>query len=263
MKGKVYLVGAGPGDPDLLTVKAVRTLKNAEVVLHDALVSAEVLSLIAASARVVDVGKRCGQKWITQDEINRMMVQFATSGLMVVRLKSGDPLVFGRAGEEIEALRRDDIEFEIVPGISALLAGAAAARISLTDRRCADQLLVVSGHRGHGKAEPAWQHQVTNRTTVVIYMPGDYGKVQEFLLHRGLSHSTPCVIVSKASGWDEHSHATTLGSLENAPSLPAPCVLIVGETVARVGLSDVESLWLNTGALHPESVSEWGFSAET
>jgi uroporphyrin-III C-methyltransferase len=262
MKGKVYLVGAGPGDPDLLTVKAIRTLKNAEVVLHDALVSAEVLSLIAPSARVVDVGKRCGQKWITQDEINRMMVQFAASGLMVVRLKSGDPLVFGRAGEEIEALRRDGIEFEIVPGISALLAGAAAARISLTDRRCADQLLVVSGHRGHGKAEPEWQHQVTNRTTVVIYMPGDYGKVAESLLHRGLRHSTPCVIVSKASSWDEHSHATTLGSLENAPSLPAPCVLIVGEIVARVGLSGVESLCLNTGALHVESVSESGFSAE-
>ena len=127
MKGKVYLVGAGPGDPELLTVKALRLLREAEVVLHDDLVAPEILRLISPTAQIQNVGKRCGTKTIRQEEINFLMVTLAASGRLVVRLKSGDPLIFGRVGEEIEALRRAHIEYEIVPGVTSALGAAAAA----------------------------------------------------------------------------------------------------------------------------------------
>lgn len=134
-KGKVYLVGAGPGDPDLLTLKAVRTLGVADVVLHDALVSTKVLALVSPRARIMNVGKRCGRKSITQDEINDLLIRFSSTGKVVVRLKGGDPLIFGRAGEELDVLRRAGIEVEIVPGVTAALAAAPTVHASLTDRR--------------------------------------------------------------------------------------------------------------------------------
>ena len=129
MKGKVYLVGAGPGDPELLTLKALRLLRTADAVLHDDLVAPEILNLIPPTAQIHNVGKRCGKKKILQGEINYLMVALATSGLRVVRLKGGDPLIFGRAGEEIESLRRANIDFEIVPGISSAMGAAATATI--------------------------------------------------------------------------------------------------------------------------------------
>ena len=137
MKGKVYLVGGGPGDPELLTLKAAKILARAEIVLHDALVSREVLALVAAGAELVDVGKRCGRKLLTQEEINALLVSYAQSHQVVVRLKGGDPLLFGRAGEEIAALRQAGVACEIVPGITAGFGAAAAAGFSLTDRRVA------------------------------------------------------------------------------------------------------------------------------
>jgi uroporphyrin-III C-methyltransferase len=147
MKGKVYLVGAGPGDPELLTLKALRLLRNAEAVLHDDLVAPEILKLIPSTAQIYNVGKRCGKKKILQAEINGLMVALAASGLRVVRLKSGDPLIFGRAGEEIEALRRNHIPFEIVPGVTSALGAAAAAQIPLTHRRASSALVLVTAHR--------------------------------------------------------------------------------------------------------------------
>lgn len=230
MAAKVYLVGAGPGDPDLLTVRAVRTLGFADVVLHDALVSAKVLALVPPRARVMNVGKRCGRKSITQDEINDLLVRFASAGEVVVRLKSGDPSIFGRAGEELDALREARIDVEIIPGVTASLAAAAKIGVSLTDRRRADQLLFISAHREHGKENSDWQALVNTRTTVVIYMPGDYEGVAEDLCRAGLSESTPCAIVSQVSNPDEQWHQTTLGSLHRVPVMPSPCVLIVGET---------------------------------
>lgn len=230
-KGRVFLVGAGPGDPDLLTLKAARTLGMADVVLHDALVSAEILALISPRARVLNVGKRCGQKNITQDEINDLLVRFAAAGEMVVRLKSGDPSIFGRAAEEIDVLRQAGIEVEVIPGVTASLAAAAMLRVSLTDRRRADQLLLVSAHRGHGKQNSDWRALVDSRTTVVVYMPGEYDGVAQELRRAGLCESTPCAIVSRVSSRNEQWYETTLGSLHDAPVLPAPCVLIVGETV--------------------------------
>lgn len=230
-QGKVYLVGAGPGDPDLLTIKAGRILQSADVVLHDALVSPEVLALISPGARVMNVGKRCGHKRITQEEINNLLVQFALAGNTVVRLKSGDPSIFGRAGEEIDVLREAGIDVEVVPGVTASLAAAARVQVSLTDRRRADQLLFVSAHHRHGKDDADWQTLLDSRTTVVVYMPGEYDGVTEKLRRAGLRDATPCVIVSKVSSPDEQWYGTTLGSLHNAPTLPAPCVLIVGETL--------------------------------
>ena len=150
MKGKVYLVGAGPGDPELLTLKALRVLKTADAVLHDDLVTPEILQLISPTAQVHDVGKRCGKKKIQQEEINFLMVALADSGLRVVRLKSGDPMIFGRAGEEIEALRRADIPYEIVPGVTSALGAAAAAEIPLTHRRASSALVFMTAHQASG-----------------------------------------------------------------------------------------------------------------
>jgi len=145
--GKVYLVGAGPGDPELLTRKAARLLAEATIVLHDALVSREVLALISPRAERIDVGKRFGQKLLTQDEINSLLISYAASQEIVVRLKGGDPLIFGRAAEEMLALREAAADFEVVPGITAALAAAASAKISLTDRRLASQLLFTTFSR--------------------------------------------------------------------------------------------------------------------
>jgi len=244
VKGKVYLVGAGPGDPDLLTVKAVRTIGLADVVLHDALVSTAVLALVSPHARVMNVGKRCGRKSITQDEINDLLLRLSLSGQVVVRLKSGDPLIFGRAGEELDVLRTAGVEVEIVPGVTAALAAAAAVQASLTDRRTADQLLVVSAHRGHGKDNKGnsdWHSVVTRRTTVVVYMPGEYASIAADLRSAGLSLSTPCAVISKVSSPEEQRYQTTLGSLDRAPILPSPCVLIVGHTLATAALPELRS----------------------
>lgn len=244
VKGRVYFVGAGPGDPDLLTVRAVRILGLADVVLHDALVSTQVLALVSSRARIINVGKRCGRKSITQDEINELLLRCGLSGEVVVRLKSGDALIFGRAGEELEVVQRAGVEVEIVPGVTAALAAAAAVQTSLTDRRTADQLLVISAHRGHGKDNSDWHSMVTSRTTVVVYMPGEYASVAEDLRQAGLSPSTPCAVVSKVSSAEEQRYQTTLGLLDRAPILPSPCVLIVGDTLATAASAEMRSTCL-------------------
>ena len=175
MTGKVYLVGAGPGDPELLTLKALKLLKSADVVLHDDLISAEILAFIPSSTQLHNVGKRFGHKRISQAEINALMVQNALLGLQVVRLKSGDPLIFGRAGEEIEALRKADIEFEIVPGITAALGAAANAQIPLTHRQVSSALVLVTGHHAGSDEFADWPAKIPTDATVVVYMPGyDY-----------------------------------------------------------------------------------------
>src|SRR5438876_12359677 len=172
MKGKVYLVGAGPGDPDLLTLKALRLLLAAEVVLHDDLVAPEILKLIPPTAQIHNVGKRCGKKKILQGEINYLMVALAASGLRVVRLKGGDPLIFGRAGEEIESLRRANIPYEIVPGVTSALGAAAAAQIPLTHRRASSALVFITAHQASGSEAANWSKLAGSGATLVIYMPG-------------------------------------------------------------------------------------------
>src|ERR1700719_3325622 len=200
MMGKVYLIGAGPGDPELLTLKAARLLARADVVLHDALVSDAVLAMISPAAEIINVGKRAGQKLLTQDEINALLVSFGRKRPTVVRLKGGDPSIFGRAGEEIESLRKAGMEYEIVPGITAALGAAAAAGISLTDRRVASQVLLTTFSRGADANAMDWGC-LTPATTLVLYMPGpDYAEVARRLADAGLPADLPCVVVSGASG---------------------------------------------------------------
>lgn len=219
----------------------MRTLGLADVVLHDALVSAEVLAMVSRRARIINVGKRCGRMSISQDEINELLLRFSLSGEVIVRLKSGDPLIFGRAGEELSILQRAGIDVEIVPGVTAALAAAASLGTSLTDRRTADQLLVISAHRGQGKDNSGWESLVTARTTVVVYMPGKYAGVAEDLIRAGLNASTPCAVISNVSTAEEQRYQTTLGLLDRAPILPPPCVLIVGETLATTATSELHS----------------------
>ena len=228
MSGKVYLVGAGPGDPELLTLKAARILADADVVLFDALVSKEVLAMVSRSAQLIDVGKRAGKKLLTQQEINSLLVSYATKTKIVVRLKGGDPLLFGRAGEEIDALREAGSDFEIVPGISAALGAASAAKISLTDRRAASQVLFTTFSRGETGNWLNWA-AVTPETTIAIYMPGThYGEVAERLLENGLSPETPCVVVSQATRAEQQVRWTNIAALRSEAQLPAPSILLVG-----------------------------------
>jgi len=234
MKGKVYLVGGGPGDPELLTLKATKILARANIVLHDALVSREVLALAAAGAELIDVGRRCGRKLLTQEEINALLVSYATSHEVVVRLKGGDPLLFGRAGEEITALREAGVEFEIVPGITAAFGAAAAAGFSLTDRRVASQVLFTTIQRDTDNRSIQWGG-ISSTTTLVLYMPGtDYARVMEQLRDAGWPDDMPCAIVSHASGKDQEIRSTVLAKLGDEATLSAPAIMVVGRVVAEV-----------------------------
>ena len=232
--GKVYLVGAGPGDPGLLTVEALRLLQTADVVFHDDLVSSEILGLIPECVYVENVGKRCGRARVAQQRIHSLMINAAKDGLKVVRLKSGDPLIFGRAGEEMEALRAADIEFEIVPGITAAFGAAARARIPLTDRRLASKVVFLSNHQCAEKSSFDWKGALTRDTTALIYMPGaDFVGLAERLTQEGLEADTPCLIVSCVTTTEQQIHATRISMLAAAPRYLAPVVLVVGSVAER------------------------------
>jgi uroporphyrin-III C-methyltransferase len=229
--GFVYLVGAGPGDPGLLTLRALRLLQTADVILPDDLVSDDVLGLASPSALVVPVGKRCGQPRITQAGIHALMLEHAAAGRSVVRLKSGDPLVFGRASEEISALTGAGIPFEIVPGITAAFAVAAALKTPLTDRGAASKLVFATAHHAADKLEltPKWEGAFPADATLVVYMPGrKFRALAEELVASGIAAETPCVAVSKASTVEEQVLRTTLAALTDEAVGPAPVVLLIG-----------------------------------
>ena len=242
--GKVFLIGAGPGDPELLTVKAARILQSADIVLHDSLVSREVLSLIPEKAQRVDVGKRRGFRLLSQSEINALLIACAREHDVVVRLKGGDPLLFGRAAEEIQALRTANIDFEVVPGISAAFGAAAGAQISLTDRRLASHVLFTTYSRAP-EAHVLPLLGITAQTTVVVYMPGpDYTGVSDWLLESAIVGETPCLVISKASQREQSVQATTLSRLASLPPLPAPALLLVGRVVSQTSAFAAEFSWL-------------------
>ena len=253
INGKVYLVGAGPGDPDLLTVKAHALIRSAQVILHDDLVSAPILALANPHAMVVNVGKRCGTKNITQPEINRLMIASARRGLSVVRLKSGDPGIFGRLAEERDALESAGVPYEIVPGITAALSAAASLGVSLTDRRTSSRIVVISAHRAHeNENEPPtdWRSLAANNSTLVIYMPGrNLAALRQELLDAGLDANTPAAIVSAASTPEQREHCTTLGQLDSAPPMPAPTILLIGRTLERAAPSVTNSVPLTWESL--------------
>jgi len=246
--GKVFLVGAGPGDADLLTVKAVRILRSAEVVLHDDLVGPGVLDLIPKTAQVHNVGKRCGRPSMRQDEINALLVAVGALGLRVVRLKGGDPLVFGRAGEELEALRAAKIPVEIVPGVSSALAAAAAAQIPVTHRDLSSALVFLAGHHAKGQRADGFIESLSPKTTYAIYMPGyDYAAMSARLVKGGLAQDTPCAVVSQVASEGERVYRTTLRELASAPRLPSPTMLFVGEVVRLASHASLEpgaACWL-------------------
>jgi uroporphyrin-III C-methyltransferase len=232
--GTVYLVGAGPGDPELLTLRALRLLQTADVVLPDDLVSDDVLGLASPSALVVPVGKRCGQPRITQAGIHALMLEHAGAGRSVVRLKSGDPLIFGRASEEMAALTEAGIPFEIVSGITAAFAVAAALKTPLTDRGTASKLVFATAHHAADKLEltPKWEGAFPKDATLVVYMPGRRFRVlADELIASGIDGQTPCVAVSKASTAEEQVLRTTLAGLEDEAVGPAPVLLLIGYAI--------------------------------
>jgi uroporphyrin-III C-methyltransferase/precorrin-2 dehydrogenase/sirohydrochlorin ferrochelatase len=244
LPGHVYLVGAGPGDPDLLTVKALRLIESAAVILHDDLVPQAILDLASARAETLNVGKRCGMKTISQDQINALMVHHAQAGRSVVRLKSGDPLLFGRASEEMAALAEAAVTYEIVPGISAAFAAAAAIGCSLTDRNWASNAIFSTGH--HAQSHNRAPLPELEDATRVVYMPGrELHLLAEEWLQQGLPPDLPCALVSRAAQPDQQVLHTTLGELGEAAHPVAPSLLMAGwavrelaKTVQAIGTID-------------------------
>jgi len=238
--GAVWLVGAGPGDPELLTLKALKTLQKADVVVHDGLVSDEILALAPQRARRISVAKRKSRHSYSQDEINRMLVAFAVDGLTVVRLKGGDPFIFGRGGEELEACRAAGVDCHVVPGVTAALAAGAGAGAPLTHRGAAQAVTFVTGHASaqskNGGAEPDldWESLARPNQTVVIYMGlSQAAPIAARLMAAGRAGSTPALIAENASRPDERRIVTTLAGLaEAASALSGPALLIVGEAMA-------------------------------
>ncbi len=232
--GVVYLVGAGPGDAELLTLRALHLLETADVVLPDDLVSDEVLALASPTALVVPVGKRCGQPRITQEGIHALMLEHARAGRSVVRLKAGDPLVFGRAGEEIAALTEAGVAFEIVPGISSAFAVAAALKTPLTDRSSASKLIFATAHHAADKLAltPKWEGAFPKDATLVVYMPGRrFRALADELIASGIDAATPCVAVSKATTAEERVLRSTLAEIADEAVGPAPVILLIGDAI--------------------------------
>src|SRR5262245_11930627 len=234
--GSVSLVGAGPGDPDLLTLRALHALQDADVIFYDELVTAGILDRARREAERVFVGKRRGQRGIGQDEINRRLVEGARAGKHVVRLKGGDPFVFGRGGEELEQLRAAGIPAVVVPGITAALGCAAEAGLPLTFRNEASRLVMITAHRADEAAAIDWSALVDPQATLVVYMGlGSATAVRDGLIAAGRAPATPAAVLARGSRPDSHA---AVGRLDQLPALAAtagegPALLVVGEVVAR------------------------------
>jgi uroporphyrin-III C-methyltransferase len=232
--GVVYLVGAGPGNAELLTLRALRLIETADVILPDDLVSDEVLALASPTALVVPVGKRWGQPRITQAGIHALMLEHARAGRSVVRLKSGEPLIFGRAGEEIAALTEAAIPFEIVPGITAAFAVAAALKTPLTDRGSASKLIFATAHHAADRLQltPKWEGAFPKDATLVVYMPGRHFRaLADELIASGIDAATPCIAVSNATTKEERVLRTTLAAITDEAVGPAPVLLLIGDAI--------------------------------
>lgn len=234
--GEVFLVGTGPGDPELLTVRAARLLQQADVVLYDNLVSAEILALLPAGAERIYVGKRRNKHALKQDDINQLMVDLARQGRQVLRLKGGDPFIFGRGGEELEFLCEAGIVFHAVPGITAAVGAAACAGIPLTHRRLAQSCTFVTGHLQDGSMDLDWPMLARARQTVAVYM-GLLGLplLCAKLIEHGRSPTTPIAIVQQATTRHQRVIEGTLATLPAQVAqaqLHAPTLIIVGEVVA-------------------------------
>ncbi|MDE8348673.1 MAG: uroporphyrinogen-III C-methyltransferase [Acidocella sp.] len=236
MSARVFLIGAGPGDPDLLTIKAHRLLQSADVILHDSLVDKRILALAADHAELVDVGKRCGKHSATQATINKLLVSYARTGQIIVRLKGGDPMIFGRATEELQCLQAADICCEIIPGITAATAAAASLQHSLTQRGIARSLHFLTGHGAEGGLpKHDWVSLTRTGGTLVIYMGSQtIAGLASHLIEAGMNPAMPAIAVENASLPEQTITIATISTLPNRLSRPTgPTILLIGEAMGN------------------------------
>ncbi len=227
----ISLVGAGPGDPELLTIRGLRRLQAADVVVHDALVGTGVLALARPDAELVDVGKRPGAP-VPQELINELLIQLARSGRNIVRLKGGDPFVFGRGGEEALALIRAGLDFEVVPGVSSVIAAPAAAGIPVTHRGVSASFTVVTGHRQRGEAAVNWHALAQVGGTIVVLMGvAQRGAIATALIEGGLPADTPVAAIRHATSAEQHIVRCALSALADA-AVESPATIVIGAVAA-------------------------------
>ena len=233
--GEVYLVGAGPGDPELLSFKALRLMQKADIVIYDRLVSRPIMNLIRQDAEKIYVGKQRADHAMPQENINQLLARLALEGKKVLRLKGGDPFIFGRGGEEIESLIKDDIPFQIVPGITAASGCASYAGIPLTHRDYSQACIFVTGHLRDGTVNLNWEMLAHEKQTLIFYM-GMHGSkiICEELIKHGLSDETPAALIVKGTTEDQE---VIIGNLKNMPEIimdrkiVPPTLLIIGDVV--------------------------------
>lgn len=252
VRGRVVLVGAGPGDVELLTIKALRAIESADVILHDALVSPQIMAVARRDAVLISVGKRGGRTSCKQTAINDLMVAYAKAGKAVVRLKSGDPSIFGRSGEEISFLRSEGIEVGVVPGVTTATAMAAALGVSLTHRDCAKSVRFVTGHSKHGALpeDVDWQAIADTSATTIFYMGAqNVNALVSRLLDLGMPSTTPCAVAASVGHPDEEYRRCTLTTLQPAVrslAKGAPIIFGIGQVFAAT-----EQLEGMISAAHP------------
>lgn len=244
--GTVYLVGAGPGDPELLTLKAVRLIKSADAVVYDRLVSPQILSLIPKGVTRIDVGKRPGSHPVPQESINKILVKLGRSNKNIVRLKGGDPMIFGRGGEEVAALQQANIKVETIPGITAAQGCAASLNMALTERGVADSLLYVTGHTVKDTLpEINWQSVREKHTTAVVYMGlANMGRLVDEMTLAGVSQETPALAICNGTLATQQQIFTCVGKLSQDIDLldrDGPVLFIIGEAAGRCQESSVQA----------------------
>jgi len=240
VRGKVFLVGAGPGNPELLTIKAAELVKTAEVVVYDRLVSASILKLASENAEKIYVGKRTGKHELTQEKITELLIEKAREGKKVVRLKGGDPFLFGRGGEEAEALADNNIDFEVVPGITSAIAAPAYAGIPLTHRDYASSVTIVTGHRARDSERSVdWVKMARLGGTLVILMGVEsLEAIANKLVKGGLNPNTPVAVIEQGTLKQQKSVVGKIGTIAKETkeqNVKPPAVIVVGEVVTLEG----------------------------
>lgn len=246
-KGKVYLIGAGPGDPELLTVKAHRLIQQADVILIDWLVGEALYSLFPAHAERLFVGKKCGKHSMKQSDINMLMVEKAQAGLTVIRLKGGDPSVFGRLAEETDTLTQFNVPFAVIPGVTAASGIAAYSGIPLTHRECSQSVKFVTAHLKDGSMGADWAHLANDPSTLVFYMGlNRVSQIQQALIENGMRDNMPIAVVDQGTTAKQQVVCSTLSTLNAQEALhhfEGPALIIVGEVVNRQQAVDLSLLY--------------------